>query len=149
MRDITKPLAGWTICVEMSDLRKLVADIDVEGVTATVHDEEGRMLAALPVVAFEKPEWEGRTANCKICNVERKVVAPGDTQGDDCASAVFKRDGAWFLIGCYGSGRFDMDLYRFKYAPPDIYRNADPVCDDCVQKLIDVEFLEQVPGTYL
>lgn len=54
----------------------------------------------------------------------------------------------WYLKGHYGSSKFDTTLFRFKGEPPEPYRNADPVCDDCVQKLIDGGLVEEVPGTY-
>jgi hypothetical protein len=117
-------------------------------------------------------EWPLRPVKCSWCayvghdcvggardpNSEEMYVS---RQGDDVACSVWQGNGAtrelrdlehprlytydpdaWFVQGHYGSGHFDMAIYKFVKNPPTA--PADPVCDGCVQKRIDAGDLELV-----
>lgn len=48
----------------------------------------------------------------------------------------------WYVQGHYGSGHFDMALYKFVKNFPTA--SADPVCDTCVQQRIEAGDLELI-----
>ena len=68
-------------------------------------------------------------------------------QGDDCASVIHEHEEKFYACGYYGSIR-DTELWQFLETPPAAWKNADPVCDVCIQKMIDEGMLVQVPGTF-
>ena len=86
---------------------------------------------------------------CTICGSEYYSATPQEdsTQGEDCASCVMDHDDKYYILGCYGS-KFDADLFMFLGEPPDEWIDADPVCDRCIQKMIDQGLVEKVDGEY-
>jgi hypothetical protein len=77
---------------------------------------------------------------CEWCRSRHRSNMGSLMQGNDCAAAVWSRDGRWFLQGFYGSTVADMCLYKFvKHAPE---APARVVCDDCIRKRIEAGDLE-------
>lgn len=92
-----------------------------------------------------------RSITCAACGSEHRDIMVGSgrrNQGSDCASSSFARNGRHLVLGCYGSSHYDGDLYEFTSPPPDAWLDADPVCDACIGKQIEVGALKQVPGNY-
>jgi hypothetical protein len=117
-------------------------------------------------------EWPLRPVRCAWCDYVGHDCGGGardpesdepyvPRNGDDVACSVWRGSGTtrelrdlegprlftfdtdtWFVQGHYGSGHFDMALYRFVKNLPS--EPADPVCDSCVQKRIDAGDLELV-----
>jgi hypothetical protein len=79
-----------------------------------------------------------RIVVCEWCGNKYRSVAPdpkdiskqSKVQGDDCCAHVYYKDGDWFLVGGYGSGGYDMDIYKFVKNLPT--RKAQVVCDGCI-----------------
>lgn len=80
---------------------------------------------------------------CEECGIKYRCVCgdPKYKQGVDCAAQVYQRDGEWYLCGHYGS-KFDLNEYKFVYVIP--YREADPVCDNCIQSWLNFGILRFV-----
>ena len=91
------------------------------------------------------------TVACVACHRRfQSVYQSTRTQGVGCDAKVWRLEGVWrwHLQGYYGSNRFDCVRFRWLREPIGIYRNADPLCDDCVQGLVDEGLLEKVPGDF-
>jgi hypothetical protein len=54
----------------------------------------------------------------------------------------------YYILGVYGSTHFDADLFMFLNEPPEEWIDADPVCDRCIQKVIDQGLVEKIDGEF-
>ncbi len=120
------------------------------------------ILRAANTASDENYAAEGRRASprppviCALCGFKGFIIFQPDdgrpaTQGDDVASSIFRatrgpRQGQWCVQGHYGSSKFDCDLYRYVRNFPTAA--AAPICDGCVQKIIDSGDVEQVEGNF-
>jgi len=87
----------------------------------------------------KKPERFPRPVVCEWCKNRFRAIffdetSEKQTQGDDCASTVYQKDGEWYVAGCYGSGSFDMHRLRFIANCPT--EPLDPVCDQCIAERV-------------
>lgn len=80
---------------------------------------------------------------CEWCGSRHRAeFGDSETQGSDCAAAVYARDGRWFLQGFYGSTVADMCVFAFVKNEPTA--PARVVCDACIQRRIDAGDLEML-----
>ena len=59
-----------------------------------------------------------------------------------------QREGVWYLQGCYGSTKIDCERYKFVRELDEHEKNADPICDRCVDILLDRGGLEKLEGQF-
>jgi len=88
---------------------------------------------------------------CEICGSDHDPATPvddNDTQGEDCAACVMEHEDKYYILGVYGSTHFDADLFMFLNEPPEEWIDADPVCDRCIQKVIDQGLVEKIDGEF-
>jgi hypothetical protein len=87
---------------------------------------------------------------CAVCRSVHWPMGPisvAEKQGCDCAAYVFSKYDRNFVLAVYGSKR-DSDLYEFVRAVPDAWKDADPVCDNCILKAVREGMLAKIPGDY-
>jgi len=86
------------------------------------------------------PANEERIACC-WCHVGYRVIAPG--QGHYCAASAFREDSRWFVQGHYGSGRHDTNVYLVNKneglfeSQDNPGQGLDPICDRCLDKMVE------------
>lgn len=95
-----------------------------------------------------------RKVTCFVCTRKFHDAIDGSdgasNQGIGCDASVHQlQDGSWIILGSYGS---DFDLYLFEFLPrgsypPPLVAMADPICDDCIRRLVQsrqVRFVRQL-----
>ncbi len=96
-------------------------------------------------------ESKPKIVQCKSCEKRVRSAVPifgQTTQGIDCACSIVMEECEpcgtgkhYYLEGGYGSSHYDDFEIRwaFKETPPEkLLRNGgNPICDDCVKKMID------------
>lgn len=85
--------------------------------------------------------WKGSGVTREITSYAPPDEADGGVQRPTYRQFTYDTN-TWFVQGHYGSGHFDMALYKFVKNPPT--EPADPVCDACVQRRIDAADLELI-----
>lgn len=83
--------------------------------------------------------------SCGWCGELYRMILDSPTQGDTCATRIYPalvESSEWYMASSYGS-RFDMRLFKF-HAYPKWCRALDPVCDRCVQKFIDDNWVDEI-----
>jgi hypothetical protein len=74
---------------------------------------------------------------CAWCAMPYLAFNVEARQAHRCAASCYQRDGVWYLTGHYGSHLADLILFRWNDYPPWLDGKAlDPVCDDCIEKLV-------------
>lgn len=96
-------------------------------------------------------EAEHGGTKCATCHKGYPCMH-GPTQAHDCAANAFLKEGAWWLLGGYGSD-FDTTLFKFANLPAEITGaqrdTVDPVCDNCIRKWLAAGFLVEQNGRFL
>lgn len=64
------------------------------------------------------------------------------TQAYGCAASSFQQHGMWFVLGHYGSFKYDLVLLRFTNS--GFNQACQSICDDCVTTAIEQNELEIV-----
>ena len=86
------------------------------------------------------------TVICQVCDARYTEGVMGDTQAGNCASMYVRRGDRHFVVCCYGSD-FDTDAYEIM-VDVEIWKDADPICDDCIRRAVAEGWLVQVLGEF-
>ncbi len=113
--------------------------LDQESLEWYANHKAERCFHTVRARAAKLPERFPRPVTCEWCGNRFRAICPDEkgekqTQGDDCASSVYQKDGEWYVAGHYGSSGFDMNRLRFIANHPQ--QPQDPVCDQCIHERI-------------
>ena len=130
----------------------------------------GSVVRRMPENYFGKMVWNAyrevapKIVQCQSCERRFRSAVPifgHVTQGIDCACSIFFTECEpcgtgkhYYLEGAYGSSHFDsFDVeFAFAKAPPERLLKKgiplDPICDECVQKMIDDGTLVEVKNHF-
>jgi hypothetical protein len=150
-------------------LAALIADAQLDTVDDAIQlikllvdqtDPDDKIGGALSMIVWDRDEYKrlmdraegkARVVRCVVCNERYDPATPdgigSGKQGYGCASAIYEKDGEWYVSGTFGSRLFDMQRLRFTgktladvtgrviMQRPD---NTGPACDICVQQWLDL-----------
>ena len=114
--------------------------------------EETVRAACNALHAYYRDRYESanvKPTRCAVCaGYHWPAMGPdNDHQGCDCAARSFTKFGRNFVCSHYGS-EMDTMLFEFVHPMPEKWKDADPVCDNCIRKALREGILVEIPGDY-
>ncbi len=91
-----------------------------------------------------------RTVACGVCEVLYPLAVPDPVQVQGYGCAIFQifRKGKPLLLGCWGS-KYDETLFQVHTKSLVRLGQDDPVCDACVERMVEASDVRRIPGSFL